>query len=158
MSTFMDNVVEQSEQYCIKEVKLVWATDPSQKYCRLLRSNMISKPSKFGLLFCWNIHDICQQTCTAAIFGYKVLYTQKCKSRSMAFQGYHSSINHCNCSKVTCILRRDKLQDRLTTKHFHFFRLTVRKQHFRDKTNRIFTFCNKTASILEFILMHAKIF
>ena len=62
MSTFMDNVVKQSEQCCIKEVKLVWATDHSQKYRRLLRSNMISKPSKF-VLYCLkpNRHDICQK-------------------------------------------------------------------------------------------------
>ena len=42
---------------------------------------------------------------------------------------------------------QDKQRGRLATQFFSFFRLTVRKQHFRDKRFHILAFRDKTASI-----------
>ena len=103
MSTFMDNAVKQSEQCCIKEVKLVWATDHSQKYRRLLRSNMISKTSK-SVIYCLkpNKHDICPKKITQPQYLDTKFYTKKAwiatslyllQNSVNAFQGYHSPIN-----------------------------------------------------------------
>ena len=49
----------------------------------------------------------------------------------------------------------DKLQGRLATQIFHFSRLTAHKRYFRDAKYHIITFRDRTASIFEFIIMHA---